>query len=126
MIEQMTDLPAGVLGFTAHGQITADDYESILIPDIEAAFALNRKLRVLIHMAEDFSGIDAGAMWDDVKFGFRHITGWERIGLVTDVGWMRAMGKMFGFAVPGEFRLFHNSELALAKAWIVAAREIDE
>ena len=124
MIVQMTDLPAGVLGFTAHGQITADDYESILIPDIEAAFALNPKLRLVFHLGEDFTGFDAGAMWDDLKFGFRHITGWERIGVVTDVGWLRAMSRMFGFAVPGEFRLFHNSELQQARDWIVEAHEI--
>lgn len=124
MIVQMTDLPAGVLGFSAHGQVTADDYESILIPDIEAAFAINAKLRLVFHLGEDFTGFDAGAMWDDMKFGLRHITGWERIGIVTDVGWIRTMGKMFGFAVPCPFRLFHNAELQQAKDWIVQAYEV--
>lgn len=124
MIVQMTDLPAGVLGFTAHGQVTARDYESILIPDLEAAFALNRKLSLVFHLGEDFTGFDAGAMWDDVKFGFRHITGWERIGIVTDVGWIRTMCKMFGFAVPCELKLFHNSELQEARDWIAQAHEV--
>ena len=44
MIEQIEGLPAGTLGFRARGQVTAADYERVLVPDVEAAFALNRKL----------------------------------------------------------------------------------
>src|SRR5262245_17784446 len=106
MIEQMSGLPAGVLGFSAHGQVTSADYENVIMPDIEAAFALNRKLRVLYHLGEDFTGFDAGAVWDDVNLGLRHLSGWERMALVTDAGWVRAMARLFGFAVPGEFQLF--------------------
>lgn len=118
MIEQMTNLPPGVLGFTAHGQVTAADYENVLVPDIEAAFALSRKLRMIFHTADDFVGFDAGAMWDDAKLGFRHITGWDRVALVTDVGWMRTVSKMFGFAMPCTFQLFGSAELDEARQWI--------
>jgi hypothetical protein len=120
MIEQITDLPAGVLGFRAHGQITAADYENVLVPDVEAAFALNPKLRMLYHAGEDFIGFDPGAMWDDAKLGFRHFSGWERVALVTDVGWLRAGARAMGFAMPGEFRLFSNAQLAEARAWLLA------
>lgn len=118
MIEQLTGLPPGVLGFRAHGQVTAADYENVIVPDIEAAFALNRKLRVLFQLGEDFIGFDAGAMWDDAKLGFRHITGWDRVALVTDVGWVRMMMRMFGFAAPCELKLFANAEFDQAMRWI--------
>ncbi|HEX7816375.1 STAS/SEC14 domain-containing protein [Dyella sp.] len=120
MIVQLGDLPAGVLGFSAHGQITARDYETVLIPDIEAAFALNRKLRVLFHIDNDCTGFDPGAMWDDLKLGFRHITGWERVALVSDVGWVRTMARLFGFAMPCQFKLFGDNQMAQARAWIGA------
>ena len=58
MIEQIEGLPAGTLGFRARGQVTAADYERVIVPDVEAAFALNRKLRVLYITAEDFTGFD--------------------------------------------------------------------
>ena len=109
MIEQIKDLPAGTLGFRAHGQVTADDYENIIVPDVEAAFALNRKLRMLYVTAEDFTGFDPGAMWDDAKLGMRHFSSWERIALVTDVAWLRTAATAFGFAVPAQFRLFHDA-----------------
>ncbi|HEY2624556.1 STAS/SEC14 domain-containing protein [Dyella sp. Tek66A03] len=118
MIEQIQGLPPGTLGFRASGQVTAADYERVLVPDIEAAFALNRKLRLLYHVGPDFTGFDPGAMWDDVMLGFRHFSGWERVALVTDVGWLRIAATAMGFAVPAEFRLFSNAELVLAIDWI--------
>jgi hypothetical protein len=119
MIEQLPNLPAGVLGFRLRGVVTAEDYETIMVPDIEAAFALNRKIRSIIHLGDDFTGFAPGAMWDDVKLGFRHITGWERTALVTDVAWVRVMSTVFGFAIPAHFRLFSNAEIDVAYRWIV-------
>jgi hypothetical protein len=119
MIEQLPNLPAGVLGFRLHGIVTAADYENVMVPDIEAAFALNRKIRSIIHLGDDFTGFAPGAMWDDVKLGFRHITGWERTALVTDVGWVRVMSSVFGFAIPSHFKLFSNAEIDEAYRWII-------
>ena len=121
MIEQIQDLPAGTVGFRVHGQVTAADYERVIVPDVEAAFALNRKLRLLYVTADDFVGFDAGAMWDDAKLGMRHFSGWDRIGLVTDVPWLRGTATAFSFAIPAQFRLFHGAEIDQAMHWITAA-----
>lgn len=118
MIELIQGLPPGTLGFRAHGQVTVEDYERILIPDVEAAFALNRKLRLLYVTADDFVGFDPGAMWNDAKIGARHISGWDRVALVTDVPWLRMAATTMGFMVPAHFRLFASAELAEAKRWI--------
>ena len=80
MIEHISDLPANVLGFSAKGTVTANDYESIIIPAVEALFAQRDKVRLLYHLGEEFSGFEAAAMWDDAKIGLKHIFGWERIG----------------------------------------------
>jgi hypothetical protein len=120
MIKQITDLPAGTLGFEAHGQVSAEDYERVVVPDVEAAFALNRKLRLLYVTAEDFTGFDPGAMWNDMKLGARHFSGWERVALVTDVSWLRTAAVAMSFMLPTEFRLFASHQLAAAEAWITA------
>lgn len=117
MIEQITSLPEGLLGFRMSDLVTAQDYENVMVPDIEAAFALNNKLRLVIHIGDDFAGFAPGAMWDDVKLGFRHISGWERTALVTDVGWIRVMSSVFGLAMPTHFKLFSNLELDEAVRW---------
>jgi SpoIIAA-like len=118
MIEQIPDLPANVLGFTAKGTVTANDYESIIIPAVEALFSRQNKVRFLYHLGEDFSGFETAAAWDDMKLGLKHLTGWERIAVVSDVEWIRAAVKVFGFAIPGHVRVFHNRELGEATLWI--------
>lgn len=118
MVEPIPGLPPNVLGFTARGTVTAEDYESVIIPAVEAAFARRSKVRFLYHLGEAFSGFEAGAMWDDAKIGLRHITGWERMAVVSDVDWIRTALRIFGLAIPGEVRVFHDHELAEAKRWV--------
>jgi SpoIIAA-like len=118
MIEKMTGLPDNVLGFTARGKVTANDYETVLIPAVEALFARQPKVRLLYHLGKDLAGFEAAAMWDDAKVGFKHFSGWDRIAVVSDIEWMRAAIRFFGLMMPGQVRVFHEAELAEAKRWI--------
>jgi hypothetical protein len=118
MIKQITDLPDNVLGFTAMGTVTANDYESVIIPAVEALFSRHSKVRFLYHLGDDFSGFEAAAVWDDTKLGLMHLGGWERMAVVSDIEWIRAAVKIFGLAIPGHVRIFHNRELAEATRWI--------
>jgi hypothetical protein len=118
MVEQIPDLPDDVLGFTAKGTVSANDYESVMIPAVEALFSRQGKARFLYHLGEDFSGFEAAAMWDDAKLGLKHLGGWERIAVVSDVEWIRAAVKILGVAMPGHVRVFQNGELAEAKRWV--------
>jgi hypothetical protein len=118
MIEQIPDLPDNVLGFTAKGTVTSDDYESVIIPAVEKLFSRQSKVRFLYHLGEEFTGFEAAAMWDDTKLGLKHLTGWERMAVVSDVEWIRAAVKIFGLAMPGHVRVYHNDALSDAKQWI--------
>ncbi len=118
MVEPIPNLPDNVLGFTAKGTVTANDYDSVIIPAVEEMFSTQGKVRFLYHLGESFEGFEAGAMWDDTKLGLKHITGWEKMALVSDVTWLRGALKIFGLAIPGHVRVFHNNELAEAKQWV--------
>ncbi len=118
MVKKIPDLPDNVLGFTAKGTVTTNDYESIIIPEVEALFSRHRKVRFLYHLGEDFSGFEAAAMWDDTKLGLKHLTAWERIAFVSDIEWIRVAIRLFGIAIPGHVRVFHNREITEAKRWI--------
>jgi SpoIIAA-like len=118
MIEEIPDLPDNVLGFTAKGTVTANDYESVIIPAVEELFSRKDKVRFLYQLSEDFTGFEASAMWDDTKLGLKHLSGWERMAIVSDIEWVRAAIKIFGLIIPGQVRVFHNKELALATRWI--------
>lgn len=118
MIERIPDLPENILGFTAKGKVTAQDYERTLIPAVEKYFSQHDKIRFLYHLGEELSGFEAAAMWDDMKLGLQHFAGWERIAIVSDIEWIRSAIKLFGIVMPGDVRVFHNREFAEAKRWI--------
>jgi hypothetical protein len=118
MVEKIPDLPDNALGFTAKGTVTDNDYESVIIPELEALFSRQRKVRFLYHLGEDFTGFETGAMWDDAKLGLKHLMGWERIAVVSDIEWIRGAVRIFSLAIPGHVRVFHNREFAEARRWI--------
>ena len=118
MVEKIPDLPSNVLGFSAKGKVTTNDYESVIIPEVEAMFSREGKVRFLYHLGDDFSGIEAAAAWDDTKLGLKHLAGWEKVALVSDVEWIRWALRIFGLAIPGHVRVFHNRELDEAKRWV--------
>jgi hypothetical protein len=120
MLKLMTDLPDNVLGFTAVGEVSDDDYEDLLIPALEAQLEKYDKARVLYHFGPDFEEFDGDALWDDAKVGMKHLTDFEKIAVVTDKKWIRRAIKAFGWLMPGEVKLYANDQLDEAKEWITA------
>ena len=120
MIELLAGFPDNVVGLSASGQVTGEDYKSVLIPAVETKFKNHQQIRLLYHIGPEFKKFTTTAMWDDAKVGMYHLTGFERIALVTDVEWIKTMAKAIGLAMPGELKTFSNAELEQAKAWISA------
>lgn len=118
MVEPIPNLPDNVLGYTAKGRVTARDYTEVIMPAVEALFARHGTVRFLYHLGTEFSGFEAGAMWDDLKLGVQHLGDWERMALVSDVEWVRAAVRFFSLVTSDRIRLFHNRELAEAMRWI--------
>jgi hypothetical protein len=118
MVERIPGLPDDVLGFSAKGTVTVADYETVIIPAVEELFRRRDKVRFLYHLGKDFTGLEAAAAWDDAKLGLKHFRGWDRMAVVSDVEWIRAAVKVFGLAMPGHVRVFHDGELDDAVRWI--------
>jgi hypothetical protein len=123
LIETVPDLPAGTLGFRASGKISSDEYRQMMEP-IYAALKRGEKLNIYFELAEDFHGLDSGALWQDLQaagsVGLKHRSSWERMALVTDKDWVRHGASAFGWLAPGELRLFEQSEGEEARAWLGA------
>ncbi len=120
MIERMLDLPNNVVGFKASGEVTAEDYQSVLVPVIEEVFSRAKKVRLLYVLGKDFKGYTGAAVWEDAKVGLKHLTQFERVAVVTDSDWIKTLVKAFGFAMPGEVRVFDGKDADEAREWIVA------
>ena len=118
MLEMLDGLPDQVVGFTAKGEVTAEDYRRVLVPAVESKLRQHRKLRLLYILGSEFSGFTGAAAWEDAKIGMRHFTSFERVAVVSDIDWVRHMVRAFGFVLPGEVRLFGADETGAARSWI--------
>ena len=126
MVERIPDMPAGTLGFIARGEVTRADYVDVLEPALKQVLAEERRLRILFQLGPDLEAFEPGALWEEIKsdvdLGIRHHRSWERLALVTDVGWARRAASLFGWMAPGEFRLFSLADFSEAKTWVGAER----
>ena len=59
MIERIDDMPAGTIGFRAHGVLTKEDYVSVLEPVLREAID-GGEVRMLFELAS-FDGLEPGA-----------------------------------------------------------------
>ena len=118
MLRIIPDLPERVVGVTASGQVTAEDYESVVFPAVRAALKESEGIRFLYHLGPAFSGFTAGAMWDDMKLGLEHRHSWRRVAVVSDHGWVDGALRLFAFAAPCPIKLFPESEMTEAKRWV--------
>jgi hypothetical protein len=70
----------------------------------------------------DFDRFEAGAVWEDLKFGFgpglAHHSAFERMAMVSDADLVRHAIGLFGWLVPGDVRVFPLSELGGARTWL--------
>ncbi len=118
MIELIPGLPDDIVAVSAKGIVTADDYEKILIPAVEEKLKRHARIRLLYHFGRDFDKFTAAAMWDDAKIGLKHLTAFDKIAVVSDVGWIVEAVKIFGFIIPYPVRIFANDKLSEAKSWL--------
>jgi hypothetical protein len=121
MVEQLHDMPDGVVGFRIDGDIEREDYTEVLVPALKAAVDSGRGLRTL-YLIEDLDDIEGGALWEDTTLGYdlviEHRGDWKRSAIVTDIDWMARASRLFLWLFPGEARLFRVQELEQAKAWV--------
>ncbi len=119
-VRTISDLPDGVVGFVAEGDVTAADYTETIDPAIEAMLADHDAVRLLYVLGDGFTGYSGGALWEDGRLGLAHLTRWERIAVVTDHTWIGHTVNVLGHLLPGALRVFALDDESDARAWIAA------
>lgn len=120
MITLIEGYPDDVVAVHADGQVTAQDYDKVLIPAVEDALKRTKKLKFYYEIGPGFTGMDLGAVFEDMRVGFGHIGQWARIAVVTDVDWIRHAVDLFKLLLP-QAKVFGLAQAADAKAWIAKA-----
>lgn len=119
MIERLAGFPDNVVALAAKGQVTKQDYEQVLAPEVARAFKNHRKVNFYYELGPQFTGLEPGAAWEDLKEGIRHFGGWDKMAVVTDVEWIKRLVSGFGAIMPGEVRVFPYAERVVARTWVI-------
>jgi hypothetical protein len=116
MIQIIDGLPDNVVGIIAKGRVTNIDCDQILKPAMESTLKRHDKVRLYYQIGCRFPG----AAWENLRLGIELIPQWERVAIVTDVGWVRHTVNALRFLIPGEVRVFTSNEAYEGCAWISA------
>lgn len=123
MLEKLNDLPPGLEGLKAVGEVSRDDYRVHVEPMIEDARRHERRIRLLYQFGPEFERFTPGAAWEDAKLGLRSLRVCDGAAVVTDIGWLREAVRAFGVVMPCPVRVFPNRKREEAARWLASLEE---
>jgi hypothetical protein len=92
VIQRMHRSEDNVLGYRVVGEVTKDDYGT-LVPQVEAAVARYGAVRLLLDMS-DFTWEKVEAWRSDIGFGREFKDSIERMALVGDRSWLKYLARL--------------------------------
>ena len=101
------------------GRLHADDYDQ-LVPQFESAIESHGKLRLLVVLG-DFDGWDVAALWEDIKFDFRHFGDFEKIAIVGHSRWHQGMAVFCKPFTSASVKYFDDAQNSAASNWLCKA-----
>jgi hypothetical protein len=108
-----------VVRIRATGRLDGKDYE-VFVPVIETMIEKHGKIRILLEML-DFHGWDASALWEDIKFDWKHYSDIERIAMLGNSKWEQGMAVFCRPFTAAKVRYFPESKREEALGWLKEA-----
>lgn len=118
MVTIIRDVPGDVAAFELTGKITVHDYETIVIPKVDAVARDSGKVRFLLLLKTSIGNFNIKAVWEDVKVGLKHMDKWHKTAIISDEKGVIIFTDTLGQLIPGETRSFVIADQEEAKKWI--------
>jgi len=99
-----------------NGKLTKEDYAAF-VPAIELAIRQHGKIRMIVVM-RDFQGWTAGALWEDVKFDWKHYGDIERLAIVGEKKWEAGMAQFCRPFTRATIKFFDIADIDDARRWM--------
>lgn len=117
MYRKLSQLTDRVPGFRIGGEVTREDYRQITRQIEDAIEEFGAPICLLIEV-RDLEGIDAGALWEDLRFSVRHWHDIEALALIGDSERLGRLARVGGAISPTEVRQFKPDQVHEAWEWI--------
>jgi len=99
------------------GKVSTDEFDR-LARKLEAFIARHGQVRVLERISE-FEGMDATALWHDLKFSLRHLKDFSRIAIVSEPYIHNLWSSFVSPFVACEVEHFEPDQIAEARDWLM-------
>jgi len=116
MIRYTANPGSPAVEITVSGFITKAELEES-IGALKADLETNGRTRVL-EIIEHFTGMEPGALWADITLGLPLAHRIERVAVVADQAWVRAMAGFGRLFTRAEIKIFEPGQLDEARTWI--------
>ena len=110
--------PNNVVAFRAVGEVTKEDYETVVVPKIKELVDRTDELNFLLELDTDLANFSAGAWWEDLMIGLKNFGKWNRSAIVTNSDNIISFTNGFSFIAPGDYKGFKKDELTIALLWV--------
>lgn len=119
MIEIIQGLPNHVAAFSATGKITEDDYFNTINPLVDEIVKKFGTVSYLLVINTALNNYSAGAWIQDALLGFKHLSKWNRLAIVSEKKSIKEFTNTFGNLIPPKTKGFLMTEIDDAKTWVV-------
>ena len=110
------ELDGRILIVHVSGKLAKADYEHF-VPEFERLVRQHGKLRVLFDMT-GLHGWEAGAAWEDFKFGLAHFADIERLAMVGERKWQQGMATFCKPFTKATVRYFDHAHSVEVRQWL--------
>jgi hypothetical protein len=117
MIGLLPGLPPNVAGFRASGEVTKEDFETVIFPEVKRHTALSGKLNFVFYVDTPLKNFSIGAWIRDIWLGMKQFASWRKIAIISDVEKIRNFTDNISFLLPGEYKGFSVAQLQDAVRW---------
>lgn len=118
MIVKIENVPENMVGFQLLGEVTRDDFEEKIIPEVKALAERTGKLNYLMVIDTALQNFTPGAWLQDALLSIKNFSIWNRVAILSDAEPLKTFTSIFSIVVPGEFRGFSKDQLEAAVAWV--------
>jgi hypothetical protein len=118
MITILPETTGYTLAIKASGKLSAENYETVFLPILDKLIKRYGQIRLVMQFDENFEGWEAGAMWDDAKFGLQHRNDFKRIAVVGAPKWVEWATKVGAKLMDGELKTYPSTDLFEAIVWV--------
>lgn len=123
---QVINAPQNVVAFRAVGEVTAEDFRTIISPAVKKLVEEIYEINFLFLIDTELENFTAAAWLEDAFIGVKNFGKWKRAAIVTDSERAIFFTNAFSYLIPGDFRGFRKTAFDEALHWVQGAAEQKE